>query len=93
MVVQLARPVPSSGPIAGVMLLAGVTDLTAEAEKIAALAQQIAPARTQINTATRPPVEGFVRPVPEKRMAALKGVFWVVRQPLLLTPLKDGASI
>jgi wyosine [tRNA(Phe)-imidazoG37] synthetase (radical SAM superfamily) len=59
-----------------VILLAGVTDAAAEVRKIAALARKIAPARIQLNTASRPPAEASVRPVSEEQMIALKALFF-----------------
>lgn len=58
-----------------VMLLTGLTDEPAEAQKIAALAEAIAPARTQLNTATRPAAEYFAGPVPAKRLTTLSTLF------------------
>jgi wyosine [tRNA(Phe)-imidazoG37] synthetase (radical SAM superfamily) len=58
-----------------VLLLAGITDTLTEVEKIAAVAWRIAPTRIQLNTASRPPVEGFAHPVPEKQMSVLSGLF------------------
>jgi wyosine [tRNA(Phe)-imidazoG37] synthetase (radical SAM superfamily) len=58
-----------------VMLLADLTGAPAEVEKISALAREIAPARIQLNTAVRPPAEGFVRPVPREQMPALSRLF------------------
>lgn len=58
-----------------VMLLAGLTDTPSQVEKIAQLVEQIAPTRVQLNTASRPPVEGFVHALPEERMHALAGLF------------------
>lgn len=58
-----------------VMLLAGLTDRPAEVTKIAALTRRVAPARTELNTANRPPAEGFVRPVPPDRLVLLMPLF------------------
>jgi wyosine [tRNA(Phe)-imidazoG37] synthetase (radical SAM superfamily) len=58
-----------------VMLLAGLTDEPAAAQKIAALAEEIAPARTQLNTATRPAADYFAGPVPSRRLTVLSKLF------------------
>lgn len=58
-----------------VMLLAGLTDTSARVKSIAALAGEIAPARTQLNTATRPAVGYCARPVPLERLTVLAGLF------------------
>ncbi|MBN1282572.1 MAG: radical SAM protein [Proteobacteria bacterium] len=54
-----------------VFLLGGVTGIPAEVEKIAALVRRIAPARTQLNTVTRPPAEDFAFAVPREEMERL----------------------
>ncbi|MFA5028412.1 MAG: radical SAM protein [Candidatus Methylomirabilota bacterium] len=58
-----------------VMLVAGVTGIRAEVEKIAALAARISPARVQLNTVTRPPCEEFAFPVPPERLAGFAALF------------------
>jgi len=58
-----------------VLLLAGVTGIPAEVRKIAALAKRIAPARVQLNTVCRPPVEEFALTVPYTEMLALRSLF------------------
>lgn len=58
-----------------VLLLAGMTGMPSEVKKIAALASLIGPARIQLNTAVRPPVEDFALSVPPDEMQALKGFF------------------
>jgi wyosine [tRNA(Phe)-imidazoG37] synthetase (radical SAM superfamily) len=60
------------GPIwLEVLLLAGVTDLPAEVEKIRSWIEKIAPERIQLNTAVRPPVEDFAYRVGSERLTAL----------------------
>ena len=54
-----------------VFLLGGVTAIPAEVEKIAALVRKIAPARTQLNTVTRPPAEEFAFVVPREELERL----------------------
>ncbi len=60
------------GPIwLEVFLLAGVTDLPAEVEKIRGWVERIAPERVQLNTTVRPPVEEFAYRVGNERLTAL----------------------
>ncbi len=58
-----------------VMLLAGITGIQPEVEKIAAIAARIHPDRLQLNTVTRPPCEAFAAAVPPERMAAFTRLF------------------
>ncbi|MDD5556983.1 MAG: radical SAM protein [bacterium] len=58
-----------------VLLLAGVTGIAAEVEKIAALAGRIRPERIQLNTVLRPPCEDFTYPVPAERLRAFARLF------------------
>jgi wyosine [tRNA(Phe)-imidazoG37] synthetase (radical SAM superfamily) len=58
-----------------VLLLAGVTGIPADAQKIAAMVKRIGPARTQINTVTRPPTETYAYPVPFDQLRKLKDLF------------------
>jgi wyosine [tRNA(Phe)-imidazoG37] synthetase (radical SAM superfamily) len=58
-----------------VMLLAGITGIRSEVEKIAALARRVRPDRVQLNTVTRPPCEEFAYPVPSDSMAPFARLF------------------
>jgi wyosine [tRNA(Phe)-imidazoG37] synthetase (radical SAM superfamily) len=58
-----------------VLLLAGVTGLLSEVEKIAALARQIQPERVQLNTVARPPSEEFACPVSFNQMQEFTNLF------------------
>ena len=58
-----------------VMLLAGVTGVVAEVERLAELAARIAPDRIQLNTAVRPPAESFVAPVADGSLQEFAGLF------------------
>ena len=58
-----------------VMLLAGVTGILAEVERLAELAARTAPARIQLNTAVRPPAESFVAPVSAGSLQAFARLF------------------
>lgn len=58
-----------------VLLLAGVTGISSEVKKIAALAKRIAPSRVQLNTVSRPPSEEFAFALSADQMLALRGLF------------------
>ena len=58
-----------------VLLLAGVTGLPFEVEKIADLTKRISPARVQLNTASRPPAETFAFPFSTDRMLEFRDLF------------------
>jgi len=58
-----------------VFLLAGMTGLPSEAEKIAGIARRIAPSRVQLNTVHRPPCMKDALPVPMARMLELQAFF------------------
>lgn len=58
-----------------IMLLAGITGIRTEVEKIAAIARRIRPDRVQLNTITRPPCEEFAYPVPPESLASFARFF------------------
>ena len=58
-----------------VLLLAGFTDAAPEVKKIAAIANGLGVARIQLNTATRPPAEGFALALSSGQLGGLKGLF------------------
>jgi len=58
-----------------VFLTAGLTGTPSAAEKIAALVRQIGPARIQLNTVCRPPVEKFALALSRQELIALKKIF------------------
>jgi len=58
-----------------VFLLAGLTGIPAEAERIAALARRIAPARVQLGTVCRPPAENSARPLTAPQLQSLARLF------------------
>jgi wyosine [tRNA(Phe)-imidazoG37] synthetase (radical SAM superfamily) len=58
-----------------VFLLAGVTGILPEVEKIAGLARQIQPQRVQLNTVSRPPCEEFACPVSWNQMKEFATLF------------------
>lgn len=57
-----------------VFLLGGVTGISSEVEKIAALVERIAPARVQLNTVARPTTEDFAMAVSRGRLKLLAKV-------------------
>jgi wyosine [tRNA(Phe)-imidazoG37] synthetase (radical SAM superfamily) len=58
-----------------VVLVEGVNDSDEEVRAIAAIAARIRADRVQLNTAVRPPAEGWVRPVPAERLEELARLF------------------
>ncbi len=58
-----------------VLLLAGVTGISAEVRKIAKIVEKIKPTITHLNTVCRPPSEGFASPLPQDQLEALKELF------------------
>ena len=58
-----------------VFMLRGVNSTQKEVSRIAELAQSIRPDRIQLNTAVRPPAEGFVHPMPKEKLEQLVDYF------------------
>lgn len=58
-----------------VLLLAGVTGITSETKKIAALCNRLNINRVQLNSVNRPPVESFAFPVKKDQLLSLKKLF------------------
>ncbi len=58
-----------------VLLLGGVTGITAEVKKIASIISRIKPDRVQLNTVCRPPAEDFVFQLPMTQMLELQDLF------------------
>ncbi len=58
-----------------IFLLGGVTGITSEVEKIAAIAHDIMPDRIQLNTVSRPPAEEFAYPVLQSKMMEFAKIF------------------
>ncbi len=58
-----------------VFMLWGVNSTQKEVSQIAELAQSIRPDRIQLNTAVRPPAEGFVHPMPKEKLEELVDSF------------------
>ena len=54
-----------------VFLLAGVTTPDMEIDRLRNCISAICPDKVQLNTVTRPPVEDFAEPVPEKTLKAI----------------------
>ncbi len=59
-----------------VFLIWGMNSIPADVGKIAAIAREIGPDRIQLNTAVRPPAEGFATALPKERMEALTRLFY-----------------
>ena len=76
-----------------VMLLAGVTGMPAEVERLAELAARIAPDRIQLNTAVRPPAESFVAPVADGSLQELAGLFTPHAEVIADTAPADGDRV
>ena len=78
-----------------VFLLAGVTALPSEVEKIAAVVRHVSPKRTQLNTVSRPPAQEFADPVSAVQMERFKGCFpgtveVIGNQADALSPVSEG---
>jgi wyosine [tRNA(Phe)-imidazoG37] synthetase (radical SAM superfamily) len=58
-----------------VFLLAGVTGIPREIEKISEITKTIRPERVQLNTVSRPPAEAFADPVSRDQMESFKNLF------------------
>ncbi len=58
-----------------ILLLAGVTGIPDEVEKIASILKHIRLTKVQMNTVVRPPAEEYAKPLSQKQMLALKGLF------------------
>ncbi|MBW1861375.1 MAG: radical SAM protein [Deltaproteobacteria bacterium] len=58
-----------------VFLVGGINSIPADVRKIAALAEEIAPDRIQLNTVIRPPAEDFATALSRERMEALTHLF------------------
>jgi wyosine [tRNA(Phe)-imidazoG37] synthetase (radical SAM superfamily) len=58
-----------------VFLVAEVTGVASEVERIATLTARIHPERVQLNTVWRPPAEAFAHPVPAEQMEVFAGLF------------------
>ncbi len=58
-----------------ILLLYGVTGVAPYVRKMLPLVERIRPDRIQLNTAVRPPADPIVRPVPERDLHELAGLF------------------
>jgi wyosine [tRNA(Phe)-imidazoG37] synthetase (radical SAM superfamily) len=58
-----------------VLLLAGVTGMPEEVERLATIAARLAPERIQLNTVVRPPAESFAKAVLPERLMEFSGMF------------------
>jgi wyosine [tRNA(Phe)-imidazoG37] synthetase (radical SAM superfamily) len=75
-----------------VLLLAGMTGTVSEAGKIAALAGQIAPAKVQLNTASRPPCESEARPVTRRQLEILARLYDPPAEIISAETAREGSS-
>jgi wyosine [tRNA(Phe)-imidazoG37] synthetase (radical SAM superfamily) len=73
-----------------VFLLAGITGIPSEVEKIAALTQRIRPERVQLNTVSRPPCEQFAHSLTAEQLEAFTTLFEVPSEVVGESP--DHAS-
>jgi wyosine [tRNA(Phe)-imidazoG37] synthetase (radical SAM superfamily) len=76
-----------------VMLLAGVTGIVAEVERLVEVAARIAPDRIQLNTAVRPPAESFVAPVADGSLQKFAGLFTPHAEVIVDTLTADGGRV
>lgn len=58
-----------------VFLVPGLNDTGRPLDALVAAADRVGADRVQLNTATRPPAESFVRPLPEGRLREIAGLF------------------
>jgi wyosine [tRNA(Phe)-imidazoG37] synthetase (radical SAM superfamily) len=58
-----------------ILLLKGITGISQEAKKIAAIIGRFRVTRVQLNTVVRPPAEALASAVPEAQMLALRNLF------------------
>ena len=73
-----------------VMLIAGITDVPSDVERLAELVARIAPDRIQLNSAVRPPAETFVRPVAGSSLQELAGLFTPSAEVIAEVPSTGG---
>ncbi len=58
-----------------VLLMAGLTGLSPEVNKISSIAKRITPKKVQLNTVTRPPAMDFALPIDPEQMLSLSRAF------------------
>lgn len=76
-----------------VFLLYGLNSSASEVEKIAALAEKIAPDLVQLNTVLRPPSESFAEPVPLESMLKIKDSFSVKTEIIMADESYSGTIL
>ncbi|NLC70352.1 MAG: radical SAM protein [Desulfuromonadaceae bacterium] len=82
------------GPIwLEVFLLAGITGIRYEVDKIAALVERIQPERVQLNTVARPPAEEFAFAVPEEKLKRFAELFSVAAEVITETAGEEVPSL
>jgi wyosine [tRNA(Phe)-imidazoG37] synthetase (radical SAM superfamily) len=75
-----------------VFLLAGITGISSEVEKIAALTRRIRPQRVQLNTVSRPPCEQFAHSLTTEQLEALTTLFEVPSDVVSENPVPASPS-
>lgn len=76
-----------------VFLIAGLNDAPENVDRIAALAESIAPDKIQLNTAVRPPAESTVRPVDRETLEALAARFRPRAAVIADFSVRPGSSV
>jgi len=80
-----------------VFLVPGLNTSDEEVRKIQAQIERIRPDRIDLNTAVRPPAEGFVKPVPPERLAQIRDMLGpkarvIAEMAVVPTPLEMAAT-
>jgi wyosine [tRNA(Phe)-imidazoG37] synthetase (radical SAM superfamily) len=75
-----------------ILLLGGVTGITAEVERLADIAALIAPDRIQLTTVSRPPAEPFVEPVTLQALRRFAQLFAPAAEVVTVSPLATGSG-
>lgn len=76
-----------------VFLIAGLNDSPESVDRIAALVESIAPEKTQLNTAVRPPAESSVRPVDRTTLESLAARFHPRAEVIADFSVRPGSSV
>ncbi len=75
-----------------VFLLADITGISSEVEKIAGLTQRIRPERVQLNTVSRPPCEQFAQSLTAEQLQAFTALFEVPTEVVSESPVHASRS-
>lgn len=76
-----------------VFLVAGLNDAPEDVDRIATLAESIAPDKIQLNTAVRPPAEAAVRPVDRATLDALAARFRPRAEVIADFSVRPGSAV